>query len=523
MMQHACIISNLSLAFSAQQMFNQLNFVLFSRQTSALIGRNGLGKSLLFNILHLQHASGLAYSGQISWHVQHDHLAQLQRINAETIAQALNVDDLHAAFQRIENNHADFDDYERVEGAWDLPQKWQQILQNAQLPMDLNFPIQQLSEGQKTKLALCRLFLKQDRYLLLDEPSNHLDTQARQWLIESIRAHSAGVFLISHDRELLDQAQHIYALNELGLQHMSGNYTHYFQQYQQKTDALSQSIQHEKHKLKQLKQRQHDSLMKVQKRQGKGAQLRDSNSQAKCLLDFKKEHAEQSLGKLKVKQLAQTDVLQRNLHAKQIAIEKIKPQKFEFQLGATKQGEILRINDLKLSYACTEKIKFSLRAGEKIQLKGVNGVGKSTLLKQINDHESSEVFFSGICLYLDQNLSLLDSNLSVIENLAIFNPTILEVEWRSLLGQLRIRGEKALLKLAQLSGGEKLKVALLAISHSAKDIDLLLLDEPENHLDMESRALLAQAICQFQGAVILVSHDHYFVEQCGIHQAYLLS
>jgi len=521
-MQHACIISNLSLEFPAQPIFNQLNFVLFSKQTSALVGRNGLGKSLLFNILNLQQSSDLPYSGEISWHIQHEYLAQLQRLNSVTIAQALNVEDLYTAFQRIEKNSATFKDYEMVEDSWDLPQKWQQILQNAQLPIDLNYPIKQLSEGQKTKLALCNLFLKKDSYLLLDEPSNHLDAQARQWLIESILLHPAGVCLISHDRLLLDKVQHIYALSELGLTHTTGNYTQYLQQHRQQLDALTQYIQNEKRELKQLKHRQHESLIKTQRRQAKGAQLRNSHSQAKALLDFKKEQAGQSLGKLHRQQLRQSDEIKSNIQDKQTILEKVKQQKFEFQFHGTKQGEILRITDLNLPYASTQKIKLSLRAGEKIQLKGVNGVGKSTLLELIKDHQKSEISFKGECLYLDQNFSLLNNDISALENLVRFNPNIPEVEWRTLLGQLRIRREKALLKLAQLSGGEKLKVTLLAMSYYPKGIDLLLLDEPENHLDIESRELLSQAICQFQGAVILVSHDNFFVEQCGINEEYLL-
>jgi ATPase subunit of ABC transporter with duplicated ATPase domains len=521
-MQQACIISNLSLVFPTQAMFDQFNFVLYSGQTSALIGRNGLGKSLLFQILHLQHHSEIVYSGQIFWHTHHDYLSQLQRLNTETIAQALEVDELFNAFQRIENNNASFEDYDLVENAWDLPQKWQQILQNAQLPIDLNYPIQQLSEGQKTKLALCRLFLKPNHYLLLDEPSNHLDVESRQWLVESILSHPAGVCLISHDRQLLDQVQHTYALTELGLQHVHGNYTDYIEQHQQHVNALTQSIQQERRELKQLKQQQHESLMKAQKRQRKGSQLRDSNSQAKILLDFKKEQAHQSFGKLRTQQLRQIDQSHRDLHDKQITLEKIKPQKFDFQLRNTRHGEILRINDLILPYAATQKIKLSLRAGEKIQLKGANGVGKSTLLKMISHQQSQTILFNGDCLYLDQNFSFLKNDLTVIENLAMFNPDISEVEWRKLLGQLRIRREKALLKLSQFSGGEKLKVALLAMSQTARSVDLLLLDEPENHLDIESRALLAQAIAKFQGAVILVSHDKCFVEQCRIEESYLL-
>lgn len=521
-MQHACIASNLNLEFSTQKMFDQLNITLLSGQVSALIGRNGLGKSLLFRILDQSQALDIHYSGQVSWNIQHDYLAQLERLNAENIAQALEVDHLHHAFRRIENNTASFDDYELVENAWDLPQKWQNILENADLPTDLNFPTEKLSEGQKTKLALCRLFLKKDHYLLLDEPSNHLDSTSRQWLIESILAHPSGVCLISHDRQLLNQVQHIYALTELGLQHYKGNYEHYIQQHQLHMDALTQSINNEKKELKQLKQRQHDSLMKANKRQSKGNELRDSNSQAKIFLDFKKENAGQSLGKLRAQQTRQTDDLKNSLINRQTIVEKIKAQKFEFHLQSTKQGEILRIHDLKLPHTATNKINFALKAGEKIHLKGANGIGKSTLLKLISTHQRDDIFFSGTCLYLDQNFSLLNNDLSVIENLALYNSNLTEIEWRNLLGQLRIRREKALLKLSELSGGEKLKVALLAMSHYPDGIDLLLLDEPENHLDIESRELLSQAISQYQGAVILVSHDHFFVEQCEISEEYLI-
>jgi len=526
MSQQVCIISQLHLSFSTHTLFNQLNFTLPFGQVSAVIGRNGLGKSLLFKLLHYPNTAKLPYSGQIVWNVQHAYLPQLHRLNAQTIAQALEIDHLHYAFQRIENATAEFEDYELVENCWDLPQQWQHILSQARLPTNLSFPVEQLSEGQKTKLALCCLFLKQDHYLLLDEPSNHLDTEARKWLVEAIQSHKAGVCIISHDRDLLSQVQHIYALSELGLQHIKGNYHDYFQHYQQQLNALSQSIQQEKRELKHLKQQQHEHLMKAQKRQRKGIQLKNSNSQAKILLDFKKEQAGQSFGKLKAQQTRQTEENQTYLQEKQVLLEKIKPQKFEFSCQTTRHGEILRINHLKLPYASVQDINFSVQAFEKIHLKGANGVGKSTLLKLIHDQKNEknpEIFISAKSIYLDQNFSLLDDHLSVIENLTRFNGDILDVEWRNLLGQLRIRREKALLKLSHLSGGEKLKIALLAISYHQDNIDLLLLDEPENHLDIESKELLAQAIAQFQGAVILVSHDAFFVQQCKINEGYLLT
>ncbi len=149
-----------------------------------------------------------------------------------------------------------------------------------------------------------------------------------------------------------------------------------------------------------------------------------------------------------------------------------------------------------------------------------------TLLKQIVQSAvapTDEISLFVNCFYLDQNFSFLLDHLSAVENLRNINPDISELEWRNLLGQLRLRGEKGTYPLAQLSGGEKLKVALLGLSHAETMPELLLLDEPENHLDIESRELFANAISSYKGAVLLVSHDLAFVEKCGIHESIYLN
>lgn len=524
MTQQACIVSNLSLELAQQKLFDHLTFQLPLHQFTGLIGRNGQGKSLLMSILQNQFISELPYSGQISWQCPHQYLAQLQRIKANTIAQALEIEDLHACFERIQQGIASFSDYDQVEHLWHLPIEWQQLLQSAGLPTLLDTPIQYLSEGQKTKLALCRLFLLKDHYLLLDEPSNHLDTEGRQWLINQMAQHPTGGLIISHDRQLLAHVQGIFMLNQLGINYYGGNYILYQQQHQAQVEALSQTVQQEKRELKQLKVQQLQSQMKAQKRKKTGEKIRASASQAPILLDAKKEQSEQSLSHLRKQQSKQLADAQNELQQKQTKLEHLKPQSFEFSWVSGKSGEILRCQRLQLAYAKTRPIDLALSTSEKLHLSGVNGSGKSTLLKTIQaliPPFAGEIYCNVNSVYLDQNLSLLKENLSAVEYLCGTDPNLTEQQARTLLGNLQIRRDKALSPLIHLSGGERLKVALLALKQQA--VDLLLLDEPENHLDIESRELLAQAIRSFNGAVILVSHDKTFVEECGINESYLLS
>ena len=518
MTQQACTVKNLSVQFAHEPLFQHLNFELPAAQCSALIGRNGQGKSILMSLLTQTHMPNYA-SGEVIWHMPFSYLSQLERLSNCTLAEALNIADLHASFQRIEQSTASFEDYDCVEHAWHQPTEWLKLLESANLPTDLSGLVSELSEGQKTKLALCRLFLQTDHYLLLDEPSNHLDQASRAWLIEKILQHSAGCLVISHDRALLNQISNTYVLNDFGLQHFRCNYAEYQSQTVQHQQALQHNITQEKRELKQLQVQQHEQRMKAQKRQKSGQKLQSSGSQAKILLDFKKERAGQNLSGVTQQQLRQKEQAQDELKNKQQQLEQIKAQKFDFHFQPKQTGEILRLKDVALAAISISPISFALNSGEKIQLRGQNGSGKSTLLRAIQYHRdvpSGEIFKRGASLYLDQNFSLLNQELNAIGNLQLLNSALSDQACRNQLGQLRIRREKALLPISALSGGEQLKVALLCISLATQSVDLLLLDEPENHLDIESRQLLAQAIRDFTGAVILVSHDEQFVADTHI-------
>lgn len=526
-----CLIQQFSLELQDHLLFDQLNFQLPAHQFSALIGANGQGKSLLLNALHnlelLKTPNDHHVHGQVIWSTPHAHLAQLNRMSEHhhTIADALEISELVICFNRIEQGLANEQDYEKVEALWHLPQQWQQMLEQANLPTDLNFKINLLSEGQKTKLALCRLFQLKDHYLLLDEPSNHLDQHSRQWLIKNIQQHPMGCLVVSHDRELLNHAEQLYVLNSFGIQQYSCSYQQYQQQHILEVAALQRRVQQDKRDVKQLKQQQHETRMKAEKRQNDAQKTRQNTSQAKILLDYQKDQAQQSRSHLHRQLDRKMQGMEQHLSQTQQQLEHIKPQRFVLSYHPPKiqQGEILRCNQVQLQHLKTQPIHFALNASEKLHLRAANGLGKSSLLKTIDQRltpKEGEIFVAGKTLYLDQNFSFLNPQLTAVENLMQLNTELLEVDWRRLLGQLGLRREKTLIPISMISGGEQLKVALTAISQLSEHVDLLLLDEPENHLDIESRQLLAQAIAEFPAAVILVSHDQTFVADCNIERGY---
>ena len=533
MTQQACVITNLSLEFATHSLFNSFDFALFAGKKTALIGRNGQGKSLIMQILHLQHQHSLHYSGQIHWQMPHAYLSQFSRLiynNDTTIAQVLEIESLFKAIQRVESGKGSFKDYDDLEHHWHLPQLWEKQLTEANLPTDLNFKIHHLSEGQKTKLALCHLLLKKDHFLLLDEPSNHLDADSRQWLINQIHQHPSGLLIISHDRILLQEMDHIYALSDKGLQHIEGNYSDYEDFIQTKIRALDQKIDQHKRDIKSMQVQQHQQILKMQKRSEQAKKLRLTGSQPKMVLNAKRSQAERSLANIQKQQNRQHIQLKDDLSKYQSDREIIRAQQFQFQQHSIRDGEILRLKQVVLPFGVQTPIDFSLTANQKIHLHGQNGSGKSTLMnlirslqQQKDEYDSNQFFLNANIAYLEQNLNILDPQLNAVENLHHFNEDLTSTEWRTLLGQLRIRGDLSTLAVEKLSGGEKIKIILLGLSHAQSPFNLLLLDEPENHLDIDSRDILASAIQKFKGAVILVSHDQTFVDRCGIQEQFLIS
>lgn len=518
------LANNLSFQLdTGEWLFKDITFNLNTRLTG-LVGRNGAGKSLLVSLLtgQTQPTSGsVSRQGSIGFYSQLPSELLDSEIN---IADFLGITEKLNALQAIEQGSCELEHFNIIGDDWDLQECTQQLLATLKITNELTTPCNTLSGGQLALLQLHRLFTSNHDILILDEPSNHLDSDGRNWLLEKCQLFEGKTLIVSHDRSLLRHMEGIYHLNSLGLRFYKGNYDDYFKQMSSQSEAFDKQITHHQSEKKRLERQAQANKEKAQQRESQGNRLRKSGSQPKILLDAMKDKAGRTQGASATSQKNLKDQNQHKLQSLKEQKEQLKPQALYLQQGNnSKKNSLLTVEDCHLSFGSGTPINFSMSQGERYYLTGANGCGKSTLLKAIHGQHSNytgSIKRLGTTVYLDQHFGLLDTNDTMFDSLMTHSCGMTESEARTLLAGIGFRRDSVYRKVAHLSGGEKMKLAMLIVSHK-QNSPLLLLDEPDNHLDIDSKQILASALREYQGAFILVSHDADFVEEVGVNQNHI--
>ncbi len=353
---------------------------------------------------------------------------------------------------------------------------------------DFNKQINILSGGQKTRVALCKLLLQSPDILLLDEPTNHLDLTAINWLEEYLKAYKGTVLIISHDRYFLDEITN--QTFELISGHMNcynGNYSKFIE----------------------LRKKEYEVKLKAY-----NLQQSEIKRQEKIIEKYRSFNREKSIKAAESRQKS-LDKIERI-----DAPDKLpKPVKISFETQIKSGNDILHIENLSKSYGdmtLFENVEMDIKRGEKIALIGDNGRGKTTLFKIIMDEIQSNsgtkyigknVFIG----YYDQEQSDLNECNTVLDEIWDEFPEMTTTEVRNALAAFLFTGDDVFKEISKLSGGEKCKVNLLKLMLSKSN--LLLLDEPTNHLDIMSREALEDALLNYDGTVLVISHDRYFLNK----------
>jgi ATPase subunit of ABC transporter with duplicated ATPase domains len=509
---------NISYQFeNGQTLFDGLSFSINKNRT-AIVGRNGVGKSTLVSMLtNTQKPT----QGHVENHL--DTLVFEQANNQAllgelSIAQFLGFADKINAIEQVEQGDCDPTLFDIIDEDWQAKQKLTELLDELSLPNSADILCSQLSGGQQTKLVLYRFFESNAELLVLDEPSNHLDKSARRWLDEKLSNYEGKVLLISHDIALLNKVDEIIELTSIGIKIYGGNYHYYNKQKALETNALLNAASAIKKQKRHIEKQTQLNQEKAQKRASKSSKLRKDGSQPKVLMDVKKDRASASASSAQKNSASRMRNLIEQQQEVAAKLEHTKPQTLTLAQNTTPKSTAIVLDELTLEYGRMTPISIKLLSTEKAHLLGGNGSGKSTLLKTIARLASpkmGQVTSSVACIYFDQQLNGFQMNADVLQNVKAFCPHIVESEARTLLANVGFRGESVYKMVGHLSGGERVKLAMLIASHQIEQ-PFLLLDEPDNHLDLESKQMFAQSLKAYNGGFVLVSHDPYFSDACGI-------
>ncbi|WP_199181315.1 ABC-F family ATP-binding cassette domain-containing protein [Chromobacterium alticapitis] len=486
----------------------------FPFHRAGLVGRNGCGKSLLGQLMAGQLA---AHAGRVIREGHIHHLPQEFKPDTHpTTAHLAGVADALAALRRISCGSLDERDYQLAQDHWDCEAKLRQLLADAGLSgLDADTPSDRLSGGERQRIALLAALRSNADWLILDEPSNHLDLTRRVQLRDSLKNWSSGLVLISHDAFLLEIMDDIAELSPQGLRSYGCGYAAYLIERERMRSLAQSQLQAQRHAGKQLQRQQRQERERQQKRASHGERQADQGNQSKLITDAQKDRSQQSQGKMLLRQQQARETQRARLLDAQARMDDATPPLLRTpgcELPASKLA--LELEAVRLPHGADAAVDLRLAGPERLAIIGANGSGKSTLLRVIAGQLSpiaGRLRRHVAIGWLDQHAGRAQPRLSPCQWLQTLNSEQSEAEARARLAQLGLDPEQAGRPSAELSGGEAMRVALAAQLYANPAPQLLLLDEPDNHLDRHSREALLAMLAQYQGALLMVSHDIDFL------------
>ncbi|CAB3800994.1 Nucleotide-binding protein ExpZ [Paraburkholderia caffeinitolerans] len=502
-------------------LFSDLNASFDAHHTghTGLVGRNGAGKSVLARMM----AGRLAPSaGRCTRAGEVFYLAQQVQIDdaRASVATLAGVQNALSALTRIEAGDGAPEDFDTLGERWDLRQRLQAELERCGLGhLDPQAPAHALSGGEAMRVALAGAALSRADWLILDEPSNHLDRPNREALMRQLQCWPKGLVVVSHDRRLLDSMARIVELSASGLRSYGGGYALYVERRAQEEAGALALLERRKLERRRAALELREQRERAERREAQGRRHGREANQAKILLDRQKARSESTAGKLRVQHAAARE--QRDLNVREAAMAVADDARIVMRstpVTGMARRWIVELDDIVLPHApaATRAIRLALHGQQRVAVTGANGSGKSTLLKVLAGQLAPLAGSRSVRVasaWLDQRLASLAPQRTVIEQMREANRTAGEDALRTRLAQLGLNASKLAVPCGLLSGGERLKAALACAIHADPPAQLLLLDEPGNHLDLPSLQALEAMLRDYRGALMVVSHDEALLER----------
>lgn len=506
-------VQNLTKYYGDRLVLQNISFDIQTGEKVALLGANGAGKTTLLHILTGQLPYDGGYAG-----IRTDRTAgvidQMPEFPPDsTVEDILRLafresDEVAAAMDELTDEMARHPDdasllkrYARLEARLDVLGGYNRDFELERVCNGLDIPqamrtqrFSLLSGGEKTRINLARIILEQTDVLLLDEPTNHLDMESVDWLGRYLETYRGTVLLISHDRWFIDQCcTRVIELHDGTCDFYNGNYSYY-------------AVERSRRRAEQLKHHTHEL-----------AEKQRLEATARAMHEHGTEHLAKRAASIE-KRIARLTVTDRPATEKQMSVRFGDPH-YETE-------DVLQVRDLSKSYngrVILQDISFHIRNRERVALLGANGAGKTTLLKLLLGEETPDtgIIRKGVGLrpaYLPQQVYFPHPQRNLIDTLIYDRNVSMQVA-RNRLGAFQFPGETQYKSVAMLSGGEKSRLRLCELMYDP--LNFLILDEPTNHLDLASREWIEEAVAAFDGTLLFVSHDRYFVERFATRILYL--
>lgn len=508
-------------------LFDAVNLTVNHQDKIALIGNNGVGKSTLFKIIAGELKPS---SGQLKVEVDPYYVPQIfGQYNHLTIAQALGVEDKFCALNEILDGNVTEDSLGTLEDDWTIEERCLDALRYWRLN---NFALTQkigtLSGGQKTKVFLAGILIHKPELVLLDEPSNHLDTSGRQQLYEFISATSSALVVVSHDRKLLNQLSTMCELTNHGISIYGGNCDFYAGQKKIQHHALNQDIHSKERALRKAKEKERETMERQQKLDSRGKGKQEKAGVARIMMNTLRNNAELSTSRVKGVHAEKVSGISKELHELRSILPDLDKMRFGFNNSALHKGKVIfKASDINISFSeqplWNRNLSMEIKNGERIALKGLNGSGKTTLIKillgKLEPMTGTMYRSENKSVYIDQDYSLLDKTLQVYEQAQRFNTGgMMEHEVKIRLNRFLFSKEDWDKPCNALSGGESMRLMLCCLTINHQSPDIIILDEPTNNLDIQNIEILTAAINEYRGSLLVISHDEYFLEQLNVER-----
>ncbi|WP_218937612.1 ABC-F family ATP-binding cassette domain-containing protein [Bacillus sp. AFS059628] len=504
-------VNALSKLYGAETILANIKLEVQTKDRIALVGRNGAGKSTLLKIIagELSHDGGEIIKPKdvsIGYLAQNTGLETSLTIWDEMLTVFTHLQQMETKLRRLEqemgkeenfSNEATYErllaDYDQLQldykdqGGYQYEADIRSILSGLGFPVETHqTTISTLSGGQKTRLALGKLLLTKPDLLILDEPTNHLDIETLTWLEQYLQGYPGAILIVSHDRYFLDKlVTQVYEISNKESRRFVGNYSKYLDL---KSALYEQEIKRY--------EKQQDEIAKLENFVQKNIARASTTKRAQS----------------RRKQLDRMELLTRPLGDSKSA-------SFHFDIEKQSGNDVLQVKDATIGYdedPIIEHVTMRLTRGDSVALVGPNGIGKSTLLKSIVNKlpllHGDVSFGSNVSVgYYDQEQANLTSSKRVLDELWDEYPLQPEKEIRTILGNFLFTGDDVLKPVSSLSGGQKARLALAKLMMQKSN--LLILDEPTNHLDLNSKEILENALIDYPGTLLFVSHDRYFINR----------